>query len=236
MRLEGRGRGCEAPRNRGSHIFNVVYAHLRDEDAQALHRGNVSLIWSRLPLEGSDLYLYLNAYGFTGRQKGLNVLLLHEPAVVLPAQYDETIWNNFDHVVTYYDRIMEGRESFTKALIPRSGIQKFIMDSDITESRQERERRYPLTSRIPGFCMINGNKGSKVTGGFTQREPRRPSGSTSTRRSLSMSSGIRPFLCPTTRGLYQLTLSCVHSRNTDTTCVSRTFITPFFLRVTWTRS
>jgi FkbM family methyltransferase len=162
--LKGETEGAIRLNNRGPCVFNVVYAHLRDEEAHSIHREHVSLIWSRLPVEGCDLYLYVNAYSFTGRQNGLNVLLLHEPAVVLPGQYDESIWNYFDRVITFYDGIVDGRENFTKVLMPRSGIQRFIVDSDITENRPNRESKYPLAGRNHGICMINGNKGSRVTG------------------------------------------------------------------------
>ena len=148
---------------RDSYVFNAVYTHLRDEEAHSVHQGNISVVWSRLPLEACDLYLYVNTYSFTGRQNGLNVLLLQEPACVLPGQYDETIWSNFDHVITLYDKIVEGRERFTKSLIQRSGMNKLVVDSDITEDRKERERKYPIGGRNPGICMINGNKGSRIT-------------------------------------------------------------------------
>ncbi len=162
--LKGGAEVTRNPNNRVSPVFNVVYAHLRDEEAYAVRRGNASLIWSRLPLEGCDLYLYMNAHSFAGRQNGLNVLLLQEPAVVLPGQYDETIWNQFDHVITLYDGIVEGREHFTKALAERSGTSKFVLDDAITEGKREREEKYPLAGRIPGICMINGNKSSRVAG------------------------------------------------------------------------
>ena len=150
--------------SRNAHVFNVVYAHLKDEQAYSVHRGDVSVIWSRLPLEGCGLYLYVNAFSFTGKQKGLNVLLLHEPTVVLPGQYDELIWENFDHVITHYDKVVEGREHFTKAPMPRGGTHIFSIDGDITEDKEERDTKYPIMGRIPGMCMINGNKGSSVAG------------------------------------------------------------------------
>ena len=38
------------------------------------------------------------------------------------------------------------------------------MRLDITARMDERDTKYPLGGRNPGVCMINGNKGSKVTG------------------------------------------------------------------------
>ncbi len=176
--LEGAGKGFrrvqsvlkEDPRNRrrpgreGPLVFNVVYARLRDEETHAVHCGNVSLAWSRLPLEACDLYLYVDACSFVGRRNGLNVLLLQEPPTVLPGQYDEAIWNNFDHVITSCDGIVEGRENCTKVLLPRSVIPKFVKDDDIEENNKERQRKYPLAGRNPGICMIAGNRESRVKG------------------------------------------------------------------------
>jgi acetyltransferase-like isoleucine patch superfamily enzyme/GT2 family glycosyltransferase/Tfp pilus assembly protein PilF len=145
-------------------VFNAVYGGLLPEHEHSVHRGSVSVVWSRLPLVGCDLYLYLNAYSFTGRQEGLNVLYLCEPVVVLPLQYDEAIWRNFDHVVTHYDPLVAQRANFSKVLIPESGIHAFPIVFDITERMDERERKYPLEGRNPGICMINGNKTSGVKG------------------------------------------------------------------------
>ncbi len=148
----------------GTHVFNIVYGHLKDEERFAVHRGNVSIAWSGLPLEDCDLYLYVNAYSFTERQKGLNVLLLYEPYVVLPRQYSEAVWSNFDRVITIYDKVIEGNENFFKALLYRSGLNRLIADDDITEERAERDKKYPLDGRAPAICMINGNKSSGMPG------------------------------------------------------------------------
>lgn len=163
-RLERRGGTDKRGTLADGPVFDVVYGSLLPEHEHSVHRGGASVVWSRLPLAGCDLYLYLNAYSFTGRQEGLNVLYLCEPVVVLPLQYDEAIWRSFDHVVTHYDPLIAGRADFTKVLIPESGIHVFPIVFDITEEMGERERKYPLENRNAGICMINGNKKSGVKG------------------------------------------------------------------------
>ena len=147
-------------------LFNVVYAHLRTEDIHAVHRGNVSVIWSRFPVTGSDLHLYLNAYGFTGPTDGLDVLLLSEPVIVLPGQYDDDIWRHFDHVITLYDHLLETRGNFSKNLYPRSGLNVSTSHADAasTTDPRERQEKYPLEERINGIILVNGNKHSRVPG------------------------------------------------------------------------
>lgn len=162
--LRRTGERSEASITKESVLINIVYAHLKEGDAVPTHRGNVSVVWSPLPLENSDVNFYINAYSFAGRQNGLDVLYLAEPSVVLPGQYNKAIWSNFDYVLTHYDPILEGRKGFVKMLLTRSGIQGPALDGTITENRKDRDTKYPIAGRNPGICMINGNKSSVVPG------------------------------------------------------------------------
>jgi len=149
-------------------LINLVYEHLRPHEVHAVQRGSVTVIVSALPLVGSDLYAYLNAYSFKGRFPGLNILLLFEPITVLPGQYDEEIWRNFDYIYTHYDKIIAiNPEKFRKVLLVRSD---FILDQAITENVEERKKKYTLDNRLNAICMINGNKASRVPGdGYSKR-------------------------------------------------------------------
>jgi GT2 family glycosyltransferase/acetyltransferase-like isoleucine patch superfamily enzyme/Flp pilus assembly protein TadD len=159
------GQPSRPVRRQARPVFNVVYAHLSDEQgSHAAHRGDVSVIWSRLPLSACQLYLYLNAYSFMGKQDGLDVLFLSEPTVVLPGQYDETVWRRFDHIITPYDAVITRTDKCTKLISPRKGNDEFFLDGTVTEDRALREKAYPLDGRKPGICMINGNKGSSFPG------------------------------------------------------------------------
>ena len=92
------------------------------------------------------------------------MLYLGEPAVVLPLQYDDAVWQSFDHVVTHYDPLVARRANFTKVLVPQGGIHVFPMRLDATDRMDERDTKYPLSGRNSGICMINGNKRSGVSG------------------------------------------------------------------------
>ncbi|HVN98136.1 MAG TPA: glycosyltransferase family 10, partial [Syntrophorhabdaceae bacterium] len=147
-------------------IFNIVYAHLRPEDIRAVHKENVSIIWTRFPIDRAHLYLYLNAYSYTGKKEGLNILLLSEPVIVLPGQYDPHLWAHFDHVITLYNSLIESYPEFSKFFYPRLERHTLGLDPDtaVTEDQGDRNRLYPTEGRINGICMINGNKQSIVPG------------------------------------------------------------------------
>jgi alpha(1,3/1,4) fucosyltransferase len=144
------------------YTFNVIYIHLQPSEAHTIKRGNVAIIASSSPIEGCDLYLYNNAYSYGKKQKGYNVLLLSEPIVVLPGQYNEHIWQHFDHIFTLYDTFMARDNRFTKIPMFRSGWAS--IDDTVTENMEEREKLYPLKDRKNAICMINGNKSSYMTG------------------------------------------------------------------------
>ncbi len=160
------GRTDGTVRTSGEHIlFNVIYNHLPAENVHALHKGNVSVVWTRFPVEGADLCLYLDSYSYTGIKGSFDILLLNEPIVVQPGQYDPEVWGHFDHVITQYDTFVKNN-GFTKNVSPRAGFRTTEMtpETAVTEDQKERERIYPLDGRIKGICMINGNKQSTVPG------------------------------------------------------------------------
>jgi len=149
-----------------SYVINIVYQHLQEAHAHAVHKGPFSVIFTADPLTGCDLYAYLNADSFCGAQKGLDVLLLFEPIVVLPGQYNEDIWKHFDHIITPFEALISDNQRFTKILIPRSD---FVAPVESTEDIAEREKKYPLNGRKNAICMINGHKTSSVEGELYSR-------------------------------------------------------------------
>ncbi len=160
------GRTDETGRTSGEHtLFNVIYNHLPAENVHAVHKGNVSVLWTRLPVEGADVCLYLDSYSYTGIKGSFDILLLNEPIVVQPGQYDPEVWRHFGHVITQYDTFVRNN-GFTKNVSPRTGFRTTEMtpETAVTEDQKERERIYPLDGRIKGICMINGNKQSTVPG------------------------------------------------------------------------
>lgn len=147
-------------------FINIVYAHLKPDFISLVERGNVLLLFSGRPLVDCDMHVYWDAFSFYGRLQGTNVLLLMEPSVVLPGQYNKDIWDQFDHVFTLYDTLVE-KHGFTKYLLPRQGFHPWFgesTDTNITEDFSERHRKYPLLGRKEAICMVNGNKRSSVPG------------------------------------------------------------------------
>ena len=94
----------------------VCISHLRDQNWSISRRGNVTVIVSSVPQQGCDLYLYHDAFSFRGKQAGYDLLLLSEPFVVLPGEYNEDVWDHFDHAFTFYDAPIEQDRRFTKIL------------------------------------------------------------------------------------------------------------------------
>lgn len=139
--------------------INIVYEHLQKEQIHSRHRGCASIVWSSLPLEGFDVYAYLNSSSFRGKQRGLDVLMMLEPIVVLPGEYNEEIWKHFDHIFTLCDALLNYGQTFTKIKFPRAD---WIRPVAITEDIQERIRKYPLERKVPAICMINGYKKSNI--------------------------------------------------------------------------
>jgi len=138
--------------------INVVYGHLSQNNIKATNRGNMSIIWSPLPIEGCDHYVYHNSFSYRGRLPGLNILLMLEPHVVLPGEFDERIWKEFDHVFGPFDALIGQDNKFHKILFPRTESK----ENPVTELQSQREFLYPLSRRKNAICMISGNKRSHV--------------------------------------------------------------------------
>jgi hypothetical protein len=147
-------------------IINIVYAYLAVGDAQLLRRSSVTVIWSAKPIIGCDIYVYCDAFSYTGRIPGFNVLLLGEPIIVLPGQFHEAVWKEFDHIVTYYEAITSEEKNISYILTPRLGWAHYPV---AIEKKDERDIAYPLKDRQQAICMIAGHKQSMVEGELYSR-------------------------------------------------------------------
>jgi tetratricopeptide (TPR) repeat protein len=145
-------------------LFNIIYAHLKKGSIPPIKKGNVTVLWSSKPIKGCDLYLYNNAYSYTGSKEKLQILLLGEPSVVLPGQYNEKIWDHFAYCLTLYDELISANKNFYKILYPRSGLTPYPTEDIITEDPEDGNRSYPIENRKKGICLISGNKFSNVVG------------------------------------------------------------------------
>ena len=138
-------------------LLNIVYAHTR-ANGFAMHKDNTTIVWSQAPIENCDLYAFQDAFSFTGRQPGLNVLLMHEPIVVLPGQYEGQVLDCFDHIVTSLDSLAEKSPKIKKFRHP-------VFDGPFdqkTLKRIDTGYQVPLEEKEKAICMISGNKVSHV--------------------------------------------------------------------------
>ncbi len=140
-------------------VINFVYGHLRQEDNRAIHNGSISIIWSTLPIEGCNIYVYHNAFSYKGKMGGADFLLMLEPVVVLPGEYDQCVWKQFDHIFGPFDALAAQGDKFHKILFPRADI---ALKNPVTKIQSQRESLYPLFGRKNAICMISGNKSSHV--------------------------------------------------------------------------
>ncbi len=150
--------GSDSPHSK-TFIINMVYEHLSQQQMHTKHADSISIIWSAVPLEGCDVYAYVNASSFRGRIGGIQVLLMLEPVVVLPGEYSEVVWRNFDYVFTMCDALVGTHPRFVKIQYPRAD---WIVPAASTENLDGRRNNYPTESRANAICMINGNKHSFI--------------------------------------------------------------------------
>lgn len=150
---------------------NIVYAHRAEPFA--LRCGNATVYWTPTPLLNMDITAYFDAFSFTGRQEGMNVLVMNEPPVVLPLQYRADVWRHFDKVLTLCDALVESHPKFEKFLHPYYG---FGCPPAPTPDWKKLPEVYPNGVELPNggyterhlrknaICMILGNKQSPVEG------------------------------------------------------------------------
>ena len=142
-------------------IINFVYEHLRKEDGYASHRDNVSVLWSNVPIERCDAYVYHNAFSYKGKRGGIDILMMLEPVSVLPGEFDDRVWDYFDYVLTLFDALVERDKKFRRIDFPH--YEGRLMTAPV-ENQADREAIYPIAGRRNAVCMINGNKSSTVPG------------------------------------------------------------------------
>jgi len=140
--------------------INIVYSYLAIADNRKEEWDRHEIIHSSTPIPGADIYAYLNLSSFRGSmEKSLNMLIMEEPEVVEPQQYNMEYLKWFDHVFTCHDHFCTiDPEHFT--YIP---TWRAVGDNPvITESMTERDKVYPLANRKKAIVMIAGNKTSPV--------------------------------------------------------------------------
>ena len=142
-----------------SFLINFVYGHQAENKITAYNKGNVSFIWSANPIDGCDVYVYHNAFSYRGKRGGIDFLLMLEPSVVLPGEYDDHVWNHFTHVFGLFDALPPRGVKFHKIFFPRTDM---AGANPLTTAKDERESLYPLSGRKNAICMISGNKSSHV--------------------------------------------------------------------------
>jgi hypothetical protein len=139
--------------------LNLVYMHVKPPTGCALRRGDVQLLWSTLPVDGCDFYVYQDAFNYTGRKPAPQALMVHEPVSVLPGQYDFDVWKHFDAFLTTMDALIERSPKFRKFY---HHTYQWGSPPDPIPTFDELVRRYPSEGRRHAVCMILGNKTSRV--------------------------------------------------------------------------
>lgn len=140
-------------------LINIVYPHTR-RNGFALHKDNVSIILSALPVNECDMYVYQDAFSYFGEMPGLEVLLTLEPTVVLPGEYTDDVFDFFDYVVTFADSLAERGGKFRKINFPAFPVYDDRGSGQLIETNITR----PLAERQNAICLINGNKSSPIEG------------------------------------------------------------------------
>ncbi len=141
-----------------SFLINFVNGH-QQKEITINHKGNVSVIWSANPIDGCDVYVYHNSFSYQGKRGGVDFLMMLEPAVVLPGEFDDQVWKHFDHVFGLFDALPARGTRFHKIFFPRADLAGV---NPITEAQSLRESRYPLSGRKKAICMIGSNRSSHV--------------------------------------------------------------------------
>lgn len=139
--------------------LNLVYLHVQPSRGYALRRGRVRLLWSSLPVEGCDGYIYQDAFNYTGRKPVPQILMVHEPVSVLPGQYDFNVWKHFDAFLTTMDALIERSPKFHKFY---HHTYQWGCPPEPIPSFEELVSRYPTEGRRHAICMVLGNKVSRV--------------------------------------------------------------------------
>jgi spore maturation protein CgeB len=142
-------------------LLNFVYVGHTDEDLYVLRRGDAYLVRSRVPLEGCDLYGYMDAFCFVGKHSAPDVLAMYEPLAVLPGQYSLEVWRHFDAVLTMVDTLVGLHPMFRKAFFPNYQTGCPPLALPVLEELVE---RFPVEQRRNAICMIQGNKHSHIEG------------------------------------------------------------------------
>jgi len=140
-------------------VINYVYAHTQAAGF-SMHKGDTTVIWSNLPIENCDVYAYQDAFSYYGDRRGMNVLMMHEPVVVLPGQYSDAVWDKFDYVFTSLDSLAEKGGKFRKFNHP-------AFDTPLSNTKTKAVDlgyQQPLDQKEDAICMISGNKFSNVPG------------------------------------------------------------------------
>lgn len=139
--------------------INYVYMHVSPPSGLALQRDGVRLIWSAVPMDGCDMYVYQDAFNYMGPRPAPQVLMVHEPVSVLPGQYSHEVWRHFDGFLTTMDFLIERSPRFRKF---HHHTYQWGSPPESIPTADELVERYPHGSRRHAVCMVLGNKKSRV--------------------------------------------------------------------------
>ncbi len=140
-------------------LINYVYRHTQST-GYAIHKGNVSIVWSAKPIAGCDLYYFQDAFSYSKGLPNINVLGIHEPIVVLPRQYTEKVLKSFDYIITSIETLVARGSNYIKFFHPAFDTPTGVKSDQALSLMNE----LSVKEKKDAVCMISGNKRSMVAG------------------------------------------------------------------------
>lgn len=141
--------------------INVVSSHLEPPQGYALARGDVRVLWSRIPVDDCAMYAYIGATSYYGPTPQPQVLVQAEPVVTQPGEYTRRVFDQFDYVFP----LLESLDGITPEF-RRWPVYVYQVGPDPAPipSLADLRERYPYDGRVAGICMILGAKSSPIPG------------------------------------------------------------------------
>lgn len=143
-------------------VINTVYMHAQPQEVYAVRRGRVTVVRTRLPIAGADLYAYHGAFNVLAATRGVPAVLLNnEPPVVLPGEFTAGVWGRFDHVFSHLSRLGEAGDKFHRW---RDPAYHFEHPRETIATVDKLRETYPQGNRLCDVVMVLGDKSSDVAG------------------------------------------------------------------------
>ena len=149
-------------------VVNVVYRALAEPFAYATPDGKCMILWTSQPVKGAAYYAFFSGYSYcvdSDREELLRApraLIISEPVVTQPREYDPDFARQFDRVFTMVQPLNGSLEG--KARWYPNMVYEGYPGKPGARSVEDLRKRYPVEGRRRAAVMILGNKMSNVRG------------------------------------------------------------------------